>query len=404
MNGTFACRLSRPGVVCSLGDDLDGIAAALFEGARGLTSSDTFTPGKSLPLGQVTAELPDDTDWPRDHRSRNNRLLALALARMNDEIDGLLASVPRDRIGVVIGTSTSGIGETEQALAESGREGPLPQDFAYARQELGAPARFVAERLGITGPCYALSTACSSSARALASARRLLKSDQCDAVIAGGADSLCRLTVNGFASLEAVSDTPCQPFSRHRDGINLGEAAALFVVTPEAEGVQLAGVGESVDAHHISAPRPDGSGAADAMRQALEMAGLAPSEIDYLNLHGTGTPLNDSMEAAAVAALFPVPPACSSTKALTGHTLGAAGALEAAFCWLALDRGQRPKHVFDDDYDPSLPTLALVTLTDGITPPARRLRHALSNSFAFGGNNASLLLSLNTPRDVTPDE
>lgn len=138
-------------------------------------------------------------------------------------------------------------------------------------------------------------------------------------------DSLCRLTVNGFLSLEAVSDNPCQPFSRHRDGINLGEAAALFVVTPESGGVQLAGVGESVDAHHISAPRPDGSGAAEAMRQALAMAGLDASEIDYLNLHGTGTALNDSMEAAAVTTLFPSPPACSSTKGLTGHTLGAAG-------------------------------------------------------------------------------
>jgi len=390
MSAVFDCRLSRPGVVCSLGDDLETIGRALFDGERGLTIDDTFTPGQPLPLGQVACELPDDSQWPQDHRSRNNRLLALALAQLDGEIDTLLATTASDRIGVVIGTSTSGIGETEQALAISGREAPLPEDFAYARQELGAPARFIAERLGVTGPCYALSTACSSSARALASARRLLKSGQCDAVIAGGADSLCRLTVNGFLSLEAVSDRPCLPFSRHRDGINLGEAAALFVVTSEAGGVQLAGVGESVDAHHISAPRPDGRGAADAMRQALEMAGREPSEIDYLNLHGTGTRLNDSMEAAAVATLFPTPPACSSTKALTGHTLGAAGALEAAFCWLALDQGRLPRHVFDGEYDSEIPSLPLVT---SCTSPERRLRHALTNSFAFGGNNASLLLT-----------
>ncbi|MDF3918927.1 beta-ketoacyl-ACP synthase [Salinicola salarius] len=390
MSAVFPCRLSRPGVVCSLGDDLDAIARALFAGERGLTTSDAFTPGRPLPLGRVVGELPDVTGWPKNHRSRNNRLLALALERLEAEIEPLLTRVPSDRIGVVIGTSTSGIGETELALAASGREGPLPEDFAYARQELGAPARFIAERLGSAGPCYSLSTACSSSARALASARRLLKSGQCDAVIAGGADSLCRLTVNGFASLEAVSDAPCLPFSRHRDGINLGEAAALFVVTPEAGGIQLAGVGESVDAHHISAPRPDGSGAAEAMRQAMAMAGRDPTEIDYLNLHGTGTPLNDSMEAAAVATLFATPPACSSTKALTGHTLGAAGALEAAFCWLALDRGHLPIHVFDDDYDPDIPALPLVTQN---ATPARPLCHALSNSFAFGGNNASLLLS-----------
>ena len=390
MSAAFPCRLSRPGVVCSLGDDLDTIARALFTGERGLTISDAFTPGRPLPLGRVVGELPDATGWPKDHRSRNNRLLALALERIAAELEPLLARVPRDRIGVVIGTSTSGIGETELALADSGREGPLPEDFAYARQELGAPARFIAERLGIAGPCYALSTACSSSARALASARRLLKSGQCDAVIAGGADSLCRLTVNGFASLEAVSDAPCLPFSRHRDGINLGEAAALFVVTPEAGGIQLAGVGESVDAHHISAPRPDGNGAAEAMRQAMAMAGRDPAEIDYLNLHGTGTRLNDSMEAAAVATLFATPPACSSTKALTGHTLGAAGALEAAFCWLALEQEQLPRHVFDNEYDPDIPALPLVTAD---ATPARPLRHALSNSFAFGGNNASLLLS-----------
>ncbi|WP_106418490.1 beta-ketoacyl-ACP synthase [Salinicola tamaricis] len=390
MSASFACRLSRPGVVCSLGSDLETIATALFTGQRQLAVSDDFTPGRALPLGRVSAPLPDASGWESGQRSRNNRLLALALAGLGEPLDALLAQVAPERIGVVIGTSTSGIGETEQAIAESGHDGPLPASFAYSRQELGAPARFVAERLGLGGPCYTLSTACSSSARALASARRLLKSGQCDAVIAGGADSLCRLTVNGFASLDAVSDAPCLPFSRQRRGINLGEAAALFVVTPERGGIQLSGVGESADAHHISAPRPDGSGAVAAMHQALTMAGLAPEAIDYLNLHGTGTALNDQMEATAVNDLFARPPACSSTKALTGHTLGAAGALEAAFCWLALTHGRLPQHVYDGDYDPELPPLPLVGQAD---MPSTPLRHALSNSFAFGGNNASLLLS-----------
>lgn len=383
------CRLSPPGMVCSLGDEREAIAEALFAGRRGLTVSDDFTPGRPLPLGRVDTPLPATTDWPADHVSRNNRLLALALERLGESLDAALARHPRERIGVVIGTSTSGIGETEAALAAAGREAPLPDDFRYARQELGAPARFIAERLGIAGPVYALSTACSSSARALASARRLLLSGECDAVIAGGADSLCRLTVNGFASLEAVSDRPCLPFSAHRDGINLGEAAALFVVTAEPGGIQLSGVGESADAYHISAPRPDGSGALAAMRGALERAGITPQQVDYLNLHGTGTPHNDRMEALAVGALFADSPPCSSTKALTGHTLGAAGALEAAFCWLALAHGRLPRHVYDGTYDPELVPLALV---DDDTP-ARPPRHALSNSFAFGGNNASLLLS-----------
>ncbi|SOC53188.1 3-oxoacyl-[acyl-carrier-protein] synthase-1 [Chromohalobacter canadensis] len=387
------CRLSRPGVVCSLGDDLETIADALFAGQRGLTSSAAFTPERALPLGMVTCALPDWDDWPPEQRSRNNRLLALSMQRLNDTLETLRESVAPERIGVVIGTSTSGIGETESAIAEAGREGPLPETFRYANQELGAPAHFVAERLGANGPVYALSTACSSSARALASARRLLASGACDAVVAGGADSLCRLTVNGFASLEAISESPCLPFSAQRDGINIGEAAALFVVTPEAGGIQLSGTGESSDAYHISAPRPDGSGAHEAMRQALAMGGCAPEAVDYLNLHGTGTRHNDSMEAKAVAALFATSPPCSSTKALTGHTLGAAGALEAAFCWLALDHGRLPVHVFDAVPDPELPLLDYVMPTVASEHKPYPLKHALSNSFAFGGNNAALLMT-----------
>nr|WP_299242092.1 beta-ketoacyl-ACP synthase [uncultured Halomonas sp.] len=380
------CRLSVPGVVCSLGDSLDAIAAALFNGRRGLVPSDAYTPGRILPLGKVTSALADDAGWHMEHRSYNNRLLATALQRL--DTSSLLANHSPSRIGVVIGTSTSGIGETEQALAISGRQGPLPDSFRYAQQELGAPAQFVARQLGLEGPAYVLSTACSSSARALASARRLLRSGECDAVIAGGADTLCRLTVNGFASLEAVSDAPCLPFSANRNGINLGEAAALFVVTRDPGGIQLEGAGESADAHHISAPRPDGSGALAAMGAALGQAGRGIDEIDYLNLHGTGTPQNDLMESRAVAELFDTPPPCSSTKALTGHTLGAAGALEAAFCWLALQHGKLPLHVYDGYYDPVLPPLPLVD-----NASARAPRHVMSNSFAFGGNNASLLLS-----------
>lgn len=388
------CRLSAPGVVCSLGDDLPSVTAALREGRRGLTTSNAYTPGRHLPLGRVSVPLPAVEDWPAAHRSRNNQLLALALERLGSSLEAMLARHPRERIGVVLGSSTSGIGETEQALAVAGRDGPLPENFHYARQELGAPARFIAERLGLAGPVHVLSTACSSSARALASARRLLLAGECDAVIAGGADSLCRLTVNGFASLEAVSDAPCLPFSANRSGINLGEAAALFVVTREPGGIQLLGAGESSDAYHVSAPRPDGSGARAAMAAALDQAGCAPEAVDYLNLHGTGTGHNDAMEARAVGELFATPPACSSTKALTGHTLGAAGALEAAFCWLALQHGFLPRHVHDGVDDPELPRLPLVT-----EPGSGRPRVALSNAFAFGGNNVSLLLARATPED-----
>ncbi|MFC3284906.1 beta-ketoacyl-ACP synthase [Litchfieldella rifensis] len=380
------CRLWPPALVCPLGDDLPAIAEALFSGRRALAHDDTFTPGRPLPLGRVNSPLPDTHDWPAKHRSRNNQLLAAALERLAPTLNAFRRRRPQARIGVLLGTSTSGIGETEQALAIRQREGDWPADFRYQRHEIGSPACFVAERLGLAGPAYTLSTACTSSARALASAKRLLASGACDAVIAGGADSLCGLTVNGFASLEALSDSPCQPFSANRDGINLGEAAALFLVTADPGGIQLSGYGETSDAHHISAPRPDGQGAIAAMQAALDMARLPATSIDYLNLHGTATRQNDSMEARAVAQVFGGTLPCSSTKALTGHTLGACGALEAAFCWLTLDAGRLPPHINDGQTDPELPSLAYASAV------RRDCTRALSNAFAFGGNNIALLL------------
>lgn len=393
---TFSpCRLHPPALICPLGDELASISANLFAGRRGLTTSDAFTPGRPLSLGQVTTTLPDDAGWPAEHRSRNNRLLAAALERLAPTLDAFRQRCPQARIGVVLGTSTSGIGESEAAIAAQQDTGELPADFRYQRHEIGASARFIAERLGLDGPAYTLSTACTSSAKALTSARRLLANGSCDAVIAGGADSLCGLTVNGFAALEAISDTPCQPFSANRCGLNLGEAAALFLVTAEPGGIQLSGYAETSDAHHISAPRPDGEGARQAMQGALAMAGVSPAEVDYLNLHGTATALNDSMEAQGVAALpGGANIACSSTKALTGHTLGACGALEAAFCWLALEADRLPTQVNDGASDPALPALAFTTGSKAEAGDAARsrLRYALSNAFAFGGNNIALLL------------
>lgn len=383
---TRPCRLSPPALVCPLGDDLATIADALFTGRRGLVYDDTFTPGRPLPLGRVSAPLPDAGSLPAAHRSRNNQLLAAAVRQLMPTLDDFRQRHPQARIGVILGTSTSGISETEIALAERQRLGDWPADFRYQRHEIGSPACFVAEWLGLEGPAYTLSTACTSSARALASAKRLLASGTCDAVIAGGADSLCGLTVNGFASLEALSDSPCQPFSVNRDGINLGEAAALFLVTAETGGIQLSGYGETSDAHHISAPHPDGTGAIAAMEAALKMARLPATTIDYLNLHGTATRQNDSMEALAVAHVFGDALPCSSTKALTGHTLGACGALEAAFCWMTLDAGRLPPQVHDGQLDPELPSLTYASSNK------RDCTRTLTNSFAFGGNNIALLL------------
>ncbi|EWG97815.1 beta-ketoacyl synthase N-terminal-like domain-containing protein [Halomonas sp. BC04] len=190
------CRLSPPALICPLGDDLATIAAALFRGQRALVRDDAYTPGRPLPLGRVTTPLPDTRHWPAAHRSRNNQLLAAALERLAPALDAFRQRRPRARIGLILGTSTSGIGETETALAARQHSGSWPESFHYQRHEIGSPARFVADHLNLDGPAYTLSTACTSSARALASAKRLLAAGVCDAVIAGGADSLCGLTVN----------------------------------------------------------------------------------------------------------------------------------------------------------------------------------------------------------------
>ena len=294
-------------------------------------------------------------------------------------------------MAVVLGTSTSGMAEGEAALAARLCDGDWPAGFDYRQQEIGNIALFAAAALGLSGPAYTVATACASSAKVFASARRLIRAGLADAVVVGGADTLCRMTLNGFASLEALSSGLCNPFSRNRDGINIGEGAAAFLVSAMPGPVELLGIGESSDAHHITAPDPDGRGASAAMAQALRQAGLGPEEIGYINLHGTGTPLNDAMEARAVTAIFPPSIPVSSTKAMTGHMLGATGGVEAAFLWLALSGHSRtlPPHIWDGEADPDLPTLNLVTPGVLVSMESRAM---MSNSFGFGGSNASLIL------------
>jgi 3-oxoacyl-[acyl-carrier-protein] synthase-1 len=258
---------------------------------------------------------------------------------------------------------------------------------------MGSPAAVLAAVLGITGPAYVHSSACASSAKALASAARLIRLGVCDAVLAGGVDTLCALTVAGFASLESVSAARCNPLSRNRNGINLGEGAALFLVSGEPATVSLRGWGESSDGYHMSAPDPAGVGARLAMQRALSRAEVAAAEVDYINLHGTATIQNDAMEACVVAALFGDRVAVSSTKPLTGHALGAAGAIEAGLCWLAMQddnrSGKVPPHLWDGQFDHNLPPLNVAGPDTALGYPLRRV---VSNSFAFGGTNATLIL------------
>ncbi len=384
--------LHQLGLICALGDSTERVREALLHDqptATPLTTTDRFTPGRHLHLGLVNSPLPalDEPD-----NTRTNRLLLGAWQQIQTAVDALSQSLDTLRIGVVIGTSTSGIGEGEAAVVHWHQQGSMPDNFHYASQEMANPAETLARWCGAAGPAYVISTACTSSAKALASARRLLRMGVCDLVIAGGVDSLCQLTVNGFSALESVSAAPCNPFSANRNGINIGEGAALFVLSRDPGPVRLSGVGESSDAHHISAPDPSGAGAARAMQLALRDADLDGAAIDYLNLHGTATPQNDKMESLAVAQVLGTDVPCSSTKPLTGHTLGAAGAIEAAFCWLALTdtSGQRPRHAWDGQRDDELAPIRLVDDTDaGQQQPIQR---AMSNSFAFGGNNIALIL------------
>jgi 3-oxoacyl-[acyl-carrier-protein] synthase-1 len=387
--------LNGLGIVCALGSGRAAVAEAVFasDAPRGLSLSDAYTPGRTLAVGEVKASLPDLSAFPLLLRGRNNALLMQALEQIRPAVEQSISRYGRHRVAVVLGTSTSGVGESENAQRHWQEHQSWPAGFDYYQQEMGTAAQFVAHVLGTRGPAHVISTACSSSAKALASGARLIKAGLADVVIAGGADSLCGFTIAGFSALESVSDSRCNPFSANRRGINIGEGAALFLMSAEAGPVRLSGWGESSDAHHMSAPDPSGRGAAEVVQQALQRAGLRNTDIDYINLHGTATPQNDAMEAKVVAAIFGGDTPASSTKPLTGHTLGAAGAIEAAISWLTLagnpDR-RLPPHWWDQQSDTDLPSLHLVAPGER---SAQTPRHVLSQSFAFGGSNAAVLLS-----------
>ena len=325
---------------------------------------------------------------------RNNRLAELALQQ-----DGFLESMHaaasrwgRRRIGVFIGTSTSGILQTELAYRERDpHSGVLPPDFEYATTHNSfSVADYVRQRCRLEGPAAAVSSACASSAKVFCSARRMIEAGFIDAALVGGTDSLCLTTLYGFHSLQLSSATPCRPFDVARDGISIGEAAAFALLERAPDNLQggsvlLLGVGESSDAYHMSAPHPEGLGAKRAMQAALAAASLEPGDIDYINLHGTGTPSNDRAESQAIVSIFGSTTPCSSTKGATGHTLGAAGALEAIISVLAIKNGLMPGGVNTMQIDPAL---TAHYIRENRRAPMRRV---LSNSFGFGGTNCSLI-------------
>ena len=326
---------------------------------------------------------------------RNNRLAHLGL-RQDAFLEAVAESARRwgrRRIGVFLGTSTSGILETE--LAYRRRDpgtGALPRDFDYRRTHNSfSVAEFALQLLGLEGPAVVVSSACSSSAKVFGSARRMIEAGLIDAALVGGVDSLCLTTLYGFHSLQLVSHLPCRPFDVARDGISIGESAAFALLervpdSLDADAVMLLGIGESSDAYHMSSPHPEGRGAQAAMLQALETAALQATDIDYINLHGTGTPSNDNAEARAVAGVLGSEVPGSSTKGATGHVLGAAGALEAVICALALQHGLMPAGLNTTVVDPTLGVNYLLENRRG------NIARVMSNSFGFGGSNCTLIL------------
>ena len=376
-----------------LGAGLAATRRALREGATGLAPLRFETVALDTFAGEIqgvdAVEIPDHL---ASFDCRNNRAAEMGLAQdgFAGEVQRVVRRFGAARVGVFIGTSTAGILHTELAYRHRDpADGSLPRDFDYRRtHNTFSPAEYVRERLGLKGPCAAISTACSSSAKAFASAARLMEAGVIDAAVVGGVDTLCLTTLYGFNSLELLSSEPCRPYDAQRSGISIGEAAAFFLLERDAAAgaMQLLGTGESSDAHHMSSPHPDGMGARRAMQAALDAAGLAPQAIDYVNLHGTGTQSNDSAEDRAVVALFGDGVPVNSTKGMTGHTLGAAGAVEAVLCALAIEEGTIPGSPGTRAIDP-----ALRARYEKAARPAK-IRRVLSNSFGFGGSNCSLVL------------
>ena len=326
---------------------------------------------------------------------RNNRLAQLGLEQDGyaDAIDAAKKKYGAARIGVFLGTSTSGILQTELAYRDlDPQTGALPPDFHYAEtQNSYSLAGFVSRYLGLTGPSFVVSSACSSSAKVFANAARMMAAGACDAAVVGGVDSLCFSTLYGFNSLGLVSRFPCRPYDADRDGISVGEGAGFVLIerataASSPDAMFLLGVGESSDAYHMSTPHPEGFGAKLAMQRALDSAGLAAGDIDYINLHGTATRSNDASEGKAVAEVFGNSVPCSSTKGWTGHMLGAAGITEAVIAMLAVEQGFIPGSMHTQRLDPAM------QIDYRIENSETKIARVLSNSFGFGGSNCSLVL------------
>lgn len=332
----------------------------------------------------------------KKYDSRFLRLEESALCQIENEVFEAIKFYGKERIGVCVGQCDNGSELSLNAHKYFFEKGSFPENYEIEEQGASMATSYVSKKFDVSGPSISFATACSSSASALIKARELILSGICDAVIAGGVDVASATVLLGFESLQAVQkDKITNPFSKNRAGITLGEGAGFFVLTKDDifnTKIILSGCGESSDANHMTAPLEDGSGARIAMEKALENANLIAENIDYINLHGTGTHLNDSMEAKAVNSVFGEKIPVSSTKPVTGHTLGAAGVLELAACFLAVENGILPVHIWDNVFDEKIPKLNFVSKSENRSNEKKEIKCCMSNSFAFGGANASLII------------
>ena len=369
-------------MMCNLGECIEEVLPKVFAcDSSYFDLNDSIVEGQRFYLGNVKIELPEIKDV--NYNLRCNRMLLHLYNKIKTDIDLVIEKCGRDRIGVVVATTNSGVEEFERTSFQ-------------VHCELGNPALFLKELLGLNSYHASISTACTSGIKAFATGKKLLENGICDAVIVGGADSMSKLPVFGFNSLEVLSGEKSNPFSKNRSGMNIAEGAALFILERDIEkGIKLLGIGETSDAYHAATPDPNGVEASNAMKNALEDASSKPEDIDYVNLHGTGTISNDLMEANAIYNVFKDNVYVSSTKSMTGHCLGAASSVEMALCCAMLDKNLNPQrqllpHVYDGQYDEDLPKIKLV---DKLVLN-ENMKTCMCNSFGFGGTNAVAILGV----------
>ena len=357
--------ITKTAAICCLGENLDEI----FSNA---------VVGKLCDL-RITSELPEVENKKYDLRC--NQILLHCVNQIKPDIDRFLKKYDKKKIGVVIATTNTGIDKFEET-----------EKIEFLK--MSNPAEFLRDYLGLEGYISAISTACSSGIKVFSLAKKLMENGVCDAVIVGGTDEISRFPLAGFSSLEVLSEERSIPMSKNRKGMNISEAGALFLLEKNGQGIQIVGIGETSDAYHASTPDPDGVQAAKAIQMALDEAGLSPDDIDYINLHGTGTISNDIMESNAVYKVFKDKVPASSTKPLTGHCLGAAASIEVALCCMALEKNMLLPHIYDGEFDDTLPPIRLVNKNNEILNQVQNdVKNVICNAFGFGGTNAVIVLS-----------